>query len=479
MRPFRGPFSIRLRLVGLVLAWEAVLLAASGGVIFYHQKRLLTSAFDGGLRSNAEALAALLEYDEANGAVGLDFSDKVMTRFSRHRRPELFAVLGPDGTLIDSSHSMKEVPEWVRPVEESAVRDMEYDDRDYRGILLATVAESDDGTHSVPVFVFFAAHRGPLDSRLDDSAEYSIWFAAVFLLASTGAVWWATGRGLAPIARLAEMTRRIDEHNLGVRFAPDRFPAEIRSLARDFNGLLERLDRAFERERRFSADAAHELRTPVASLKAGVQAAILKRDTMHQEGGGDLLADLLAETERLESLCESLLELARAERAPSPGEIHASALESEIRSVVAALATRAGRQVMVEFSPSEGNSILRTSGTSADRIASNLVENALRHAGPEATVRVAIAVDAAGATVSVEDNGPGIPAEVAPRVFERFFRADKHRARLRGGAGLGLSICRALARGEGGELTHEPVSPHGCRFVWRIAATDGGSSPAS
>lgn len=473
MRILRGPLSIRLRLVALVLAWEAVLLAASGGVIFYHQKRLLTSAFDGGLRSNAEALAALLEYDEQDGAIGLDISDKVMTRFSRHRRPELFAVLGPGGELVDSSQSIWRLPDWVKPVEEPMVRDMQHDGRDYRGILLPTVAESDDGERSAPVLVFFAAHRGPLDSRLGDSAEYSIWFAAVFLLMSTGAVWWAAGRGLAPVARLAEMTRRIDEHNLGARFEPDRFPHEIRSLARDFNGLLERLDAAFERERRFSADAAHELRTPVASLKAGVQAAILGRRTMHQDSGGDLLADLLAETERMESLCESLLDLARAEKAADTGTLRFSDLDAEIREVVSIVASAANRQVAVESSLPDGNPLLRTTGTSARRIVSNLVGNALRYAGPEASVRVKVAASRGEATVAVEDDGPGIPAEAAARVFERFFRVDTHRARQRGGAGLGLSICRALARGEGGDVRHEPVEPHGCRFVWRIAAVPG------
>jgi len=466
----RRPLSIRLRLLCLVLAWEAVLLAASGGVIFYHQRRLLTSTFDGGLRSNAEALAALMEYRPATETIGIDYSERVLERFARHRRPELFAAFAADGTLVESTHPLDDIPDWVQPVDDPVVRNFEYDGRDYRGIVMETKAESDDGSASIPIHVFFAAHRGPLDSRLGDSAEYTLWFAAVFLAASAAAVWWATGRGLAPIARLAALTRSIDERNLGLRFDPEGLPREIRSLADDFNGLLQRLDRAFERERRFSADAAHELRTPVASIKAGVQAAIMRERAAGRDGDGGLLVDLLAETDRLESLCESLLDVARAEEAAEVGAVHSSVLEAEIREAVSAVATREKRQVAVESSMADGNPLLRTTCTSARRIVTNLVENALRYAGPDAVVRVGFGTGFDGATVFVEDDGPGIPAEMAPRVFERFFRADKHRARLRGGAGLGLSICRALATAEGGDLRHESVEPQGCRIVWRIAA---------
>ncbi len=463
------PLSIRLRIVILVLVCEAALLSAGGSVIFYHQRRSLTSSFDSALRSNAEALATLLEYDTASEGVVLDFSDEVMKRFSRNRRPEAFAVLGPDGALIESSRSMKKVPSWVRPTDDAFVRDLRFDGRTHRGIVLPTVADSEDGSRSVPVVVFFAMNRGPLDSRLGDSTEYALLFAAGFLLASAGAVWWATGRGLAPIARLAEKTRSIDERNLGVRFVPDRFSRELRSLAGDFNALLERLDSAFERERRFSSDAAHELRTPVASLKAGIQSAQLRGGLAASDGDMELVSDLLAETERLEALCESLLDLARGETGTANREISSSVLETECRDAVAELSTAFGQQVPVEVAASDADAVLGSSATSVRRIVSNLVGNALTYAGSGARVRVVLSATGAGASIAVEDDGPGIPEEMASRVFERFFRADAHRARTQGGAGLGLSICRALAESEGGEMIYEPVVPHGCRFVWRIA----------
>lgn len=466
----RAPISLRLRLVCLVLGCELLVMVLAGTILFRHLTSQLVASFDGGLQSNAEALASLLEFDDELGQLELEFSDEVMARFSKPASPDLFVVFGTDGEVIEASRALTDRPPWAQASSEPRTGDFLHAGVRYRGTVLpATVETEEDSTaNGLPVTVFFAASRGELDRRLADSEIYAATLALTALLLSAAGVWWATGRGLTPIAQLAEKARSISETDLDHRFPIASFPPELQPLARDFNGLLARLEEAFERERRFSADAAHELRTPVASLKAGIQSAQLRTDS--DEVGNEVLEDLLAETERLESLCQSLLDLAAAERAPGDETgLDPRDLESAVRAIADEIAEKSHREVLVVARVEDEAPMAATSPTTIRRILTNLVENALLHAGKDAEVTVTLVLTRDELALSVADNGPGIPPDALPRLFERFFRADKHRARSAGGAGLGLAICRTLARSEGGDLVHAPVNGKGCRMLWTMA----------
>lgn len=471
-----GTASIRLRLVGLVLGCEAMLIMALGGILLHQQGTMLVRAFDSGLQSNAESLATLVEYDAAEGRIELEFSDEVMTRFSRRKPPDLFVVFGPEGRLLESSRSLPEVPDWVRPSDAPFFREFEHEGLAYRGLILPSLAESGDEEGwegpRVPIHVFFATCSEPLNQRLADSRAALALAAGTFLLVSAAGVWWAGGRGLAAVADFARQARRINEHNLQERFDPSTVPAELQPLAQDFNGVLQRLEDAFGRERRFSGDAAHELRTPVASLKAGIQAALLHENDAASARG--VLQDLLADTERLESLCEALLDLARAESHLGGAEVMgADEFRDAVREAVAALRDQTPGNLALEEHCEGGAPSVRASHATVGRIVSNLVGNAIRHAGEGSEITVRVAVSAGSALLAVEDDGRGIPEAARAKLFERFFRVEGHRARTTGGAGLGLSICRALARKHGGELAFEPREPRGSRFVWQLASAPG------
>jgi signal transduction histidine kinase len=229
---------------------------------------------------------------------------------------------------------------------------------------------------------------------------------------------------------------------------------EVRALAVTLNGMLDRLAAARQRQRLFVADAAHELRSPLASMRAQIEVA----DRLGE--GGSLPAELLADLNRLSGLVEDLLLLARADadaRPPAhPGPVDCQALLADVA------AAYAGQRVPVTVAPGPDCSVL-ADADELRRAVDNLVANAVRHT----TSRVQLAVDLQGGEVllTVLDDGPGVPEGDRERVFERFTRLDDARARDLGGSGLGLPIVRELVRRAGGEVSLTDADP-----PWQLAA---------
>lgn len=268
------------------------------------------------------------------------------------------------------------------------------------------------------------------------------WGALVALLVSLASVQ-ILARGMtSPLRAMAHAAEAMARGGHGQRVhATSR--DEVGQLATAFNTMateLETLDRA---RREFVADAAHELRTPIAALRASLENAV---DGVEEPN----LPELLTQVERLGRLADQLLDL-------SALEAGAARLEC---SSFAAVELAAGCEATVEV-PTE----LYVSGD-PDRLRQavrNLVENARRHAPGSPIVVRAAARTTGGVRLEVEDRGPGIDAREATRVFDRFARAD--RARAGPGSGLGLSIARSIVELHGGAIRAEPATPHGCRMV--------------
>jgi two-component system, OmpR family, sensor kinase len=250
--------------------------------------------------------------------------------------------------------------------------------------------------------------------------------------------------GLRPVER---MRRRAAGISLEQRSEPLPLPAardEIRRLGTTLNDMLDRLRRSYERERRFVADASHELRTPVAVIKAELEAAL--RAIGPDPDLREALTAAADECDRLAQLAEDLLVLARSGEGALPVRtepLDAAELLERVRTRFAARAGERGRELAVAAEPGlalEGDELRLTQALG------NLVDNALRHG----TGAVTLSARRAGAVVELEvaDEGAGPPPELRARAFERFARGDE--ARTRGGAGLGLAIVRAIAEAHGG-----------------------------
>jgi signal transduction histidine kinase len=268
------------------------------------------------------------------------------------------------------------------------------------------------------------------------------------LLVLSVLAWTITGRATAELGRLAGEIETIEAGSLQRRLVPRRI-LEVDRLAVVLNRLLERLEAAMTHLRRFTADAAHELRTPVAALRARLEVAL--GGPASERAYRDGLLDALEQTERLGTLAEHLLALSAVEAGVGSGPTEAVRLDALVREVGESLepvAQEQGRRfecaaplpVIVEGKPQ----LLK-------RVLLNLADNAFRHTPPGSGLRIAAGANGDTAVVEVSDEGPGIPGEDLPGVFERF-----HRGRRAGaGTGLGLALCREIVVQHRGSIVME------------------------
>lgn len=307
---------------------------------------------------------------------------------------------------------------------------------------LSYTQSSDDGRLSVTFH------------RLADTSALTIWtlssgilvlpvlLALPFLVL---AAWWSV--------RLALRPWRTFSADVALRHPNDLSPLPVRSRYRELvpvteavNGLLERVRDGLERERSFVADAAHELRTPLAALRINAEA-------LQQHASGPrqamLLASLIAGMDRASRLVSQLLSLTRSEAAGSTRGFERLDLSALVQECLAALAPIADKaDVELELSPAKGAFVLGVAEALASLV-DNLVQNAIKYSPPGARVRVATAVDSEGVHLVVEDEGPGIAPELHRRVFDRFYRAPDQET---SGSGLGLAIVKAVADHHGARI---------------------------
>ena len=261
--------------------------------------------------------------------------------------------------------------------------------------------------------------------------------------------------GLAPLRSLARRAGTISASRLDERLPADGVPAELRELAGAFNRTLQRLEDSFRRLSRFSADLAHDLRTPIGNLLGEAQVALHRpRSAAEYEA---VLASNVEELERINRMIEGMLFLARSDDVQASLDLRPVDAGAEVDRLIEyyeSLASEAGvgiRRV--------GDLRLRADATLFRRAIANLVSNAIAHSPPgsEITVALGAASDGAG-EVAVSNPGPGIPPQLLPRVFDRFFRADASRPDSSRGSGLGLAIVKSIVELHGGgiEARSEP-----------------------
>ena len=278
--------------------------------------------------------------------------------------------------------------------------------------------------------------------------------AIPLLVAAAGAGgWFLARRGLAPVAALTSRAAAIGATNLHERL-PIAAADELGALARVLNDLLDRLERSFAQQRRFMADASHELRTPATIVRTEADVTLAReRSTDEYRESMGVVQDAVR---RLTRIVEEIFLLARSDAGQLVMNVHPVHLEELAHDIVRAVRPVAeDRNVQLEFrevveAPTRADSDL------LGRVLLNLLDNAIKHSPPGGVVQVRMASAAGTHSVSVIDQGPGIPSELHDRVFERFFRADSARSRTESsttsGAGLGLAIARRIAELHGGRL---------------------------
>jgi signal transduction histidine kinase len=347
----------------------------------------------------------------------------------------------------------------LRPGESTRVPETPIEDDEF--LLVAVEAETDDGTMTVIV-------GRTLETVEDARATLTglLRFGAPAVIAIVALItWWVVGRALAPVEAVRSEAAAISAEALHRRVPVPPTHDEIARLGVTLNEMLDRLERAQVRQQRFVADASHELRSPIASIRQHAEVAQSHPDSTTVT---ELAGAILDEERRVEQLVDQMLTLARADerialqrRMVDLDDIVFDEVErARTRSTVTVDATKVSAG-QVAGDPGQLRHAVR-----------NLLDNALRHA--RSTVAVTLQEHDSLVELSVDDDGPGIPEQERERVFERFVRLDDARSRDRGGAGLGLSIVAAIAVAHAGTVTATSSPLGGARLqVVLPAAIDG------
>lgn len=307
-----------------------------------------------------------------------------------------------------------------------------------------------------------------LQARIDRWILFGI---PLFVLTAAVAGWWLTGRTLRPVGNMAAAAARIAPAS-GARLPVSDPNDELGRLGTRFNALLDRLDGALSQQRQFIADAAHELRTPIARMRARVELALLQGTAMAEPAErATILHALDLELRAVTNQVDELLQLARADAAGDEVMVHTERLFLD--DLVADELPRwqpQAQQLGVELTVGElEEAAVHGDATLLARLCGVLVDNALRYCGTPGAVRVAVRSHNGYAVLTVDDNGAGVPVADRARIFDRFFRGEQARHRRADGSGLGLAIASWIVRRHGGSIVVETSDLGGARFMVRLA----------
>lgn len=431
-----------LRRLVVPMAVVAVLLGVGGSWVI---TRSVETVNDRILSAASRAIADSLVYED--GEIGLNLSPAIFGMMEDAERDNVYYSVRNGGRLLTGYADLPDIaPEGLRDTQVVFGRAMMH------GRAVRVVAEGRRLPHiRVPVIVEVAE---TLDARHRVSGRMlgGLALLEAFLIAMAVLLLpLAVRRGLRPLIRISEEMDARASSDLNPLPTAD-VPRELRDLVRAFNDMLARLDTTLQNMRRFTADASHQMRTPLSILRTHI--ALLRRAPAGSAEAKDSIADIDHATERLQRLVTQLLALARADNV-TPGEIAREQVDMEklVAEVAADHAPQAIRSGMeLHFEPPHEPAFVLTQPVLASELIGNFVDNAIRYNRDGGTVAVAVFVaDETGeVVVAIEDDGPGIPAEDRERVFTRFTRLDRDSTRP--GSGLGLPIAAMLAQATGARI---------------------------
>jgi two-component system heavy metal sensor histidine kinase CusS len=452
----RRPWSLAGRLTAWYACSAFVLVLAATGSLYWALAASLDRDDDAYLAATVRALRHRPDGRAAPPAGAEGESDKVFVRVLDAGGRTLTQTAGMDGVLPAAA--------FPAPVAADAEPGAGTEVRSPAGKPFRAVAARAGPDRVLQV----ALDRSQEEELLEGYRRDLALVLGLALVACTLTGYWIARRGLRPLALVTATVRRIRPATLGQRLAPAGLPAELRELADTFNDMLGRLEDSFGRLARFSADIAHELRTPVNNLRGEAEVALGKPRA--PEEYREVLGSCLEECGRLSGLIDSLLFLARAEDPKTQVERERLDLGRELAAVqefYEAAAAEAGVGLAVRAPPAVFADLNRPL---FQRAVGNLVANALAHTPAGGTVTLTACRDGEAVCVEVADDGRGIEAAHLPHLFDRFYRVDPSRSNSAGHVGLGLAIVKSIADLHRGSVTVASQVGRGTRVTLRLPA---------
>jgi signal transduction histidine kinase len=309
-----------------------------------------------------------------------------------------------------------------------------------------------------PRDIFFMAR----EAQLDLLRNYSIIGICCLIALGGVSIYFLSRKMLKPIDRVSSLAARISSTNLKERINYAGPDDEIKRLADTFDGMLSRLEHAFDSQKQFIQDASHELRTPIAIAQTNIE--VLEMDDKVTVKDYERLKDILkVNLERMSTMSEKLLLLSESEQGKANwSTIDLTALLNE---VTAEFKTKAGeKSINLELATIEETMPISGDAFRLKQVLVNLVDNAIKYNKPGGAVKISARADDSQVVVEIKDNGIGISQADQQRIFERFYRVDKSRSRAQGGSGLGLAIVKKIVEEHGGTVSVESALGEGSTF---------------
>lgn len=457
-------WSIRRRLIVGALIATGVLLLAAGVALDRALRAALVSEFDAALAARARSLAALVERDE--GSIEMELPPELEAGAQPEAGPEYFELRDSDGRVVRRSKSLSggnPETQLLPPAADLATPWTMPGGGSARAVGLCFVPRSDefatDPESLAPAAMTLVVARdtAALDRLLTRLRGTIAGVAAAACAAAVCVLLWVVHRGLGPLRTIALRIERVQPDELAARIDMRRVPNELAPLVQKLNDLLARLESAFERERAFAADAAHELRTPIAGLRASLEVALTRPRPAEELRA--TIEDGLQSTRHMQVLVEALLVLARLEAGHVKLNPESFDLVALLRHCGDALVETAGRRRVTVSWRTPDCLLIRADRARIARVLANLLDNAVSYADEGGWVEIAAERRPGAAAVTIANAASGLAAEALPRMFDRFWRGDASRHDAGTHFGLGLALVRRLVDALGGELSTELPAP--------------------
>jgi heavy metal sensor kinase len=311
--------------------------------------------------------------------------------------------------------------------------------------------------------VYAAVPTEPFDQALDNFRIIEKECLPLLVLLASFLGYWLSGRSLAPVNRIIGTAESIGAQNLSQRLEVPRAKDELRRLTVTLNAMLDRIQASFNKITQFTADASHDLRTPVAVIRTSAELALRKQRTQLEYR--EALHQILSASIETSELLENLLSLARADAGVLALELHPLELGEHVRKVQErAVLLSADKALDIKLQAPPDPVWVKADALSLDRLLLILVDNAIKYTPRGGRCEIALSQDQGNARITVSDSGIGIGKEDLQHVFDRFYRADRARSRNIRGAGLGLAIARWITDLHGGNIVVESTPGAGSTF---------------
>jgi heavy metal sensor kinase len=458
-RPVVLPIRVRLTLWYLLVFASAQACFSIGAALF--MERSLNAAAMDELRGQWQEIANFIA-SEPRLVTSDRLRDDLRREFSGEPEATWLRIVAPDGAVVALTPQMANI---AHPFEDSEQVTLRIDHHHVR--FLAT--RSREGEQS-----FLIITGVTVDAAVAATERFQrglLLLSPVLLLLAAAGSYWISRKALRPVDQLAQAARGITDSNLNQRLPVAETRDELSRLSETLNEMLSRIDSAFQRVRQFTADASHELRTPVSLIRTEAEIALRRERTTDEYR--EALQQISVEAARTGGLLENMLALARTDARQERtkfGQVDCAAMLRELAHDWIGVLSEVGIRLMLSIDSAP--LIVSADPFALRRLLVILLDNARKYTPPGGDVTLRGHLTDKRIVIEVEDTGLGIAPEHLPHIFDRFYRADPARSRASGGVGLGLALARRLAELLDADLTVHSDFGHGTRFTATLHAFD-------